>query len=159
MKICFDLYFFQNSYSNSSQYFFHSVMPAPFLGMQISRFNYFPSISLRPGGIWVRFLRMLDQKATTSLPAATDNRIDQAETKGSCLFWEDNTYQLLCTTESLMWGRIPARASLEQPGCSVPNLVWCSEMTTEPQGTQFRFTVHSPWSSGTQKSVVQESKS
>lgn len=95
LKICFHLCFFQNSYTDTSQYFFHSVMPASVLGMQIARVKFFPSVSLgdiwvRLGGIWVRFLRMLDQKTTTSLPAATDNRINQAETKGSCLFWENN---------------------------------------------------------------------
>lgn len=161
LKICFYLCFFQNSYTDSSQYFFHSVMPAPFLGKQIAKFNFFLSISLRLDGIWIRFLGMLDQKATTSLSAAADNQINQAETKGSCLLWEDNINGLLCTMESLVWGRIPGRASLEQPGCSVPSLV--SEGTTEPQVTQFRFTVHYPWRCGTQhwvsKPVLWDSKS
>lgn len=131
----------------------------PFWECKLQELIFFPSVSLSLGGIWVGFLRMLDQQATNSLPAGTDNRINQAETKGSCFFWEDNINKLLCTMESLTWGRIPARASLEQPGCSVPNLVWCSERMTEPQVAQFRFIVHSPWGSGTQKSVVQESKS
>lgn len=143
---------FPNSYTDTSLYFFHSIM---------QNLIFFPSISLRLGGIWVRFLRMLDQKATASLPTAADNQINQAETKGSCLFWEDNINGLLCTMESLVWGRIPGRASLEQPDCSVPSLV--SEGTTEPQVTQFRFTVHYPWRYGAQhwdsKPVLWDSKS
>lgn len=105
LKIFFYLCFFQNSYTATSQYFFHSVLLAPTLGMQIARGNFFPSFSLGGiwvtlGGIWVRFLRMLDQKTITSLPAATDNRINQAAAKGSCLFWEDNINELLCTMDT-----------------------------------------------------------
>lgn len=40
-KICFHLCFFKNSYTDTSQYSFHSVMPAPFLGMQIARVDFF----------------------------------------------------------------------------------------------------------------------
>lgn len=41
LKTCFHLCFFQNSYTDTSQCFFHSVMPASFLGMQIARVDFF----------------------------------------------------------------------------------------------------------------------
>lgn len=89
-------------------------------------------------------------KVTTSLPTATDNRINQAESKGSRLFWKDNINEILCTRKFLVWGRIPARKSLEQPSCTVPNLEWCSERTTEPRTMQLKFTVHPPCRPGVQ---------
>lgn len=36
------------------------------------------------------------------------------------------------------------QVSLKQSACTVPNLVWCLERTTEPRAMQFKFTVHSP---------------
>lgn len=92
---------------------------------------------------------MLDQKTTTSRPAGTDNRINQAEIKGSCLFWENNINELLCTMDT----PYEAESQQEPPWSSLavvsqPGLVLRKD--NEPQVTQFRFTVHSPCRSGTQ---------